>query len=78
MSHGFELKPPPGPALPDHPALAAVARLLNLLNSALLKLSMAALVLRGRLSRQQTHRGVQGGPCTVCKQAQWRPASCMR
>ena len=45
MSHGFELKPPPGPALPDHPALAAVARLLNLLNSALLKLSMAALVL---------------------------------
>ncbi|MBJ7312631.1 TRAP transporter small permease [Rugamonas sp. CCM 8940] len=45
MSHGFELKPPPGPALPDNPALAAVAGLLNRLNNALLKLSMAALVL---------------------------------
>ena len=45
MSHGFELEPAKGPAVPDHPALAAVSLLLDRLNGLLLKLSMAALVL---------------------------------
>ncbi|MFB9240458.1 TRAP transporter small permease [Massilia antarctica] len=45
MSHGVDLAPAAGPAVPDHPLLAAVSRLLERLNSALLKLSMAALVI---------------------------------
>ncbi|MDQ1815590.1 TRAP transporter small permease [Massilia sp. CCM 9210] len=45
MSHGFELAPAKGPAVPDHPVLAAVSRMLDRLNSMLLKLSMAALVI---------------------------------
>jgi TRAP-type C4-dicarboxylate transport system permease small subunit len=45
VSHGFELEPAKGPAVPDHPALAAVSLLLDRLNGLLLKLSMAALVL---------------------------------
>lgn len=45
MSHGFELAPAKGPAVPDHPALAAVSLLLDRLNTLLLRLSMAALVL---------------------------------
>ncbi len=45
MSHGFELEPPKGPALPDNAALGALAGLLNRLNGALLLLAMGALVL---------------------------------
>lgn len=45
MSHGFELAPAKGPAVPDHPALAAVARQLERLNTLLMRLSMAALVI---------------------------------
>lgn len=45
MSHGFELNPATGPAIPDNLALASVSGLLNRLNSALLTLSMFALVL---------------------------------
>ncbi|MES2127442.1 MAG: TRAP transporter small permease [Pseudomonadota bacterium] len=45
MSHGFELSPAKGPALPDNPVLAMLAGLLNKLNSALLAVSMCALVL---------------------------------
>ena len=45
MSHGFELAPPKGPAVPDNAALAGVSSLLDRINKALLNLSMAALVL---------------------------------
>ncbi|MES2257552.1 MAG: TRAP transporter small permease [Pseudomonadota bacterium] len=45
MSHGFELSPPKGPAVPDNAALASASGWLNRLNSALLALSMCALVL---------------------------------
>jgi len=44
MSHGFELKAAPGPAVPDNAALASASGLLNRLNKALLTLSMCALV----------------------------------
>jgi TRAP-type C4-dicarboxylate transport system permease small subunit len=44
MSHGFELKAPAGPAVPDNAALASASGLLNKLNKALLALSMCALV----------------------------------
>jgi TRAP-type C4-dicarboxylate transport system permease small subunit len=44
MSHGFELKAPAGPAVPDNAALAGASNLLNRLNKALLALSMCALV----------------------------------
>lgn len=45
MSHGFELEPAKTPALSANPAVAGMALLLDRLNSVLLKLSMAALVL---------------------------------
>ena len=45
MSHGFELAPARGPAVPDHPALAFVSRQLDRFNSVLLKIAMAALLL---------------------------------
>ncbi|NHZ43969.1 MULTISPECIES: TRAP transporter small permease [Massilia] len=45
MSHGFELAPAKGPAVPDNPTLAKVSRLLDRLNSLLLLLSMWALVI---------------------------------
>ena len=45
MSHGFEMAPPAGPAVPDNPAVAGVSGLLNKLNHAILMLSMGALIL---------------------------------
>ena len=45
MSHGFELAPAKGPAVPDNPALRAVSRLLDQLNTLLMRISMAALII---------------------------------
>lgn len=45
MSHGFELHPAKGPAVPDQPALATLSQLLDKVNHALLMLSMGALIL---------------------------------
>lgn len=45
MSHGFELEPAKGPAVPDHAALATLSLLLDRFNSLLIKLSMGAMVL---------------------------------
>jgi TRAP-type C4-dicarboxylate transport system permease small subunit len=45
VSHGFELKPAKGPAVPDQVALAGFSLLLDRFNGLLLKLSMAAMVL---------------------------------
>lgn len=45
MSHGFELEPAKGPAVPDNPAVAGLSRLLDRFNHALLMLSMLALIL---------------------------------
>lgn len=45
MSHGFELEPAKGPALPDHPLLAPVSLMLDRFNKLLLQLAMAAMVL---------------------------------
>jgi TRAP-type C4-dicarboxylate transport system permease small subunit len=44
VSHGFELEPGKGPAVPQQPALATVSLLLDRFNTLLLKLSMAAMV----------------------------------
>ena len=44
MSHGFELAPAKGPAIPDMPVLAGFSLLLDRFNSLLLKLSMAAMI----------------------------------
>ncbi|MDB5756007.1 MAG: transporter permease DctQ [Massilia sp.] len=44
MSHGFELKPAKGPAVPDQVALAGFSLMLDRFNGLLLKLSMAALI----------------------------------
>ncbi|MEC5216260.1 TRAP-type C4-dicarboxylate transport system permease small subunit [Actimicrobium sp. GrIS 1.19] len=44
MSHGFEIGPAAGPAVPDHPLVARLSRALDAFNRALLMLSMAALV----------------------------------
>ena len=44
MSHGFELEPPKGPAVPDNRALAGASLLLDRFNGLLLKLAMAAMV----------------------------------
>ncbi|MBC7416239.1 MAG: TRAP transporter small permease [Herminiimonas sp.] len=44
MSHGFELAPAKGPAVPDNPALAKVSGLLDRINRGLLILSMVALI----------------------------------
>lgn len=45
MSHGFDLEPAKGPAVPDQPALAGFSAVLDRFNSLLLKLSMAAMIL---------------------------------
>ena len=45
MSHGFEMAPSKGPAVPDNPALAGFSRLLDRLNHAILMVSMGALIL---------------------------------
>jgi TRAP-type C4-dicarboxylate transport system permease small subunit len=45
VSHGFELNPAKGPALPTTPGLSAVASVINKLNSGLVTLSMLAMVL---------------------------------
>ena len=45
MSHGFELAPAKGPAIPDLPVLAGFSLLLDRFNSLLLRLSMAAMIL---------------------------------
>lgn len=45
MSHGFELGPAKGPAVPDNAALAMLSLLLDRFNRVLLKLSMGAMVL---------------------------------
>jgi TRAP-type C4-dicarboxylate transport system permease small subunit len=45
VSHGFELEPAKGPAIPDLPALAGFSLMLDRFNSLLLKLSMCAMIL---------------------------------
>jgi TRAP-type C4-dicarboxylate transport system permease small subunit len=45
VSHGFELEPAKGPAVPDLPALAGFSLMLDRFNGLLLKLSMCAMVL---------------------------------
>lgn len=45
MSHGFELGPAKGPAIPHHPTVAKLSHLVNLLNTVLLRLSMVAMIL---------------------------------
>jgi TRAP-type C4-dicarboxylate transport system permease small subunit len=45
VSHGFELEPAKGPAVPDQPALAGFSLMLDRFNGLLLKLSMAAMIL---------------------------------
>ena len=45
MSHGFEAAPSAGPAVPDHPVVAALSRVLDRINQALLLMSMLAMVL---------------------------------
>ena len=45
MSHGFELEPPKGPAIPDNPVVARLSGLLDKLNRGLLALSMFAIIL---------------------------------
>jgi TRAP-type C4-dicarboxylate transport system permease small subunit len=45
VSHGFELEPAKGPAVPDNPAVAGLSRLLDRFNHGLLMLSMVALIL---------------------------------
>ncbi len=45
MSHGFDLEPAKGPAVPDNPAVAGLSGLLDRINKVLLGLSMAAMVL---------------------------------
>jgi TRAP-type C4-dicarboxylate transport system permease small subunit len=44
VSHGFELEPAKGPAVPDQVALAGFSLMLDRFNGLLLKLSMAALI----------------------------------
>lgn len=45
MSHGFEVAPSAGPAVPDHPLVAKLSRALDRLNHALLLMSMLAMVI---------------------------------
>jgi TRAP-type C4-dicarboxylate transport system permease small subunit len=45
VSHGFELEPAKGPAVPDQAVLAGFSLLLDRFNSLLLKLSMGAMIL---------------------------------
>ena len=45
MSHGFELGPAKGPAVPDNPVVARLSKALDVFNHGLLMLSMGALIL---------------------------------
>ena len=45
MSHGFEMAPSRGPAVPDHPLVARLASALDWVNQGLLRLSMLAMVI---------------------------------
>ncbi len=45
MSHGFEMEPAKGPAIPDNIVVAGLSRLLDKLNHFLMTLSMGALIL---------------------------------
>ena len=45
MSHGFELKPASGPAVPGNPSLATLSKLFDTFNSFVMKISMGALIL---------------------------------
>ena len=45
MSHGFEMAPSAGPAVPDHPLVAKLSRALDRLNNGLLMLSMVAMMI---------------------------------
>ena len=45
MSHGFEIAPAKGPAVPDNPVLAKFSRLFDKLNHGILMVSMGALIL---------------------------------
>jgi TRAP-type C4-dicarboxylate transport system permease small subunit len=45
VSHGFDLEPAKGPAVPDQPVLAGFSLVLDRFNSLLLKLSMVAMIL---------------------------------
>lgn len=45
MSHGFELEPAKGPAIPDNKVVAGLSQLLDKLNLGLMRLSMLALIL---------------------------------
>lgn len=45
MSHGFEMGPAKGPAIPDQKQIAAISRLLNHFNQLLMNAAMLALVL---------------------------------
>ena len=45
MSHGFELAPAKGPAIPDQAALAGFSLLLDRFNNLLMKVSMGAMIL---------------------------------
>ncbi|MES2104496.1 MAG: TRAP transporter small permease [Pseudomonadota bacterium] len=45
MSHGFELEPAKGPARPDNAAVAGVQGVLNWINLAIVRVSMAAMLL---------------------------------
>ena len=45
MSHGFEVAPSAGPAVPDHPLVAALSRALDRVNYTLLLTSMVAMVI---------------------------------
>ena len=45
MSHGFELEPAKGPAIPDNLVVAGISKLMDAINKAALNISMVALVL---------------------------------
>lgn len=45
MSHGFEMAPPKGPPVPDHPLVRKISWLMDQLNRALMGLSMGAMII---------------------------------
>jgi TRAP-type C4-dicarboxylate transport system permease small subunit len=45
VSHGFELEPAKGPAIPRHPGVARFSRLLDVANAALIRVAMIAMIL---------------------------------
>ncbi|MCH8617740.1 TRAP transporter small permease [Undibacterium sp. TS12] len=45
MSHGFEVTAPKGPPAPDNPMIARLAKVLEWLNKAIVRLSMVAMLL---------------------------------